>query len=182
MRSLLLLSPFRRVIPLNEHHLRRILTEWVAPYHRGRPHTSLGSGLREPPPRHTGHSRPGIISPTGTALRRRRFWPDCTMNIVWRKPRDPATECATLLRSTVVREPCPSAWKNWWGRARGSLRDAWLRLVDVERQRVPVLGDPGCEMIGGIQEPRVAARGREQHQASDGHGLAVPSSGPSLDG
>jgi hypothetical protein len=24
------------LIPLNERHLRRILTEWVAPYHRGR--------------------------------------------------------------------------------------------------------------------------------------------------
>jgi putative transposase len=30
------------VIPLNERQLRRILREWVAHYHRGRPHTSLG--------------------------------------------------------------------------------------------------------------------------------------------
>jgi putative transposase len=38
------------LIPLNERHLRQILTEWVAHYHRGRPHTSLGPGLPEPPP------------------------------------------------------------------------------------------------------------------------------------
>jgi putative transposase len=50
MLRLLLLSPFRRVIPLNERHLRRILTDRVAHYHRGRPHTSLGPGLPEPPP------------------------------------------------------------------------------------------------------------------------------------
>jgi len=48
------------------------------------------------------------------------------------------------------------------------LRDAWLRFFDPDRQQVRVLGDPGCEMIGAIQEPRVAARGREQHQRSDG--------------
>jgi putative transposase len=39
------------LIPLNERHLRQILTEWVAHYHRGRPHTSLGPGFPEPPPR-----------------------------------------------------------------------------------------------------------------------------------
>jgi transposase InsO family protein len=38
------------LIPLNERDLRRILTEWVAHYNRGRPHASLGPGLPEPPP------------------------------------------------------------------------------------------------------------------------------------
>jgi transposase InsO family protein len=38
------------LIPLGERHLRQILTEWVAHYHRGRPHTSLGPGMPEPPP------------------------------------------------------------------------------------------------------------------------------------
>jgi transposase InsO family protein len=38
------------LIPLSERHLRRILTEWVAHYHRGRPHASLGPGLAHPPP------------------------------------------------------------------------------------------------------------------------------------
>ena len=29
------------LIPVNERHRRRILKEWVAPYNRGRPHSSL---------------------------------------------------------------------------------------------------------------------------------------------
>ena len=33
------------VIPLDECHLRRLLTEWVAHYNRGRPHAALGPGL-----------------------------------------------------------------------------------------------------------------------------------------
>jgi putative transposase len=33
------------VIPLDEWHLRRVLTEWVAHYNRGRPHAALGRGL-----------------------------------------------------------------------------------------------------------------------------------------
>jgi transposase InsO family protein len=33
------------MIPLNERHLRRVLTEWVAHYNRGRPHAALGPGL-----------------------------------------------------------------------------------------------------------------------------------------
>jgi putative transposase len=37
------------VIPFNERHLRRVLTEWVTHYHQGRPHTSLGPGLPDPP-------------------------------------------------------------------------------------------------------------------------------------
>lgn len=38
------------VIPLNERHVRRLLQEWVAHYNRGRPHTSLGPGISDPPP------------------------------------------------------------------------------------------------------------------------------------
>jgi transposase InsO family protein len=37
------------VIPLNERDLRRLLREWVAHYNRGRPHTSLGPGIPDPP-------------------------------------------------------------------------------------------------------------------------------------
>ena len=33
------------MIPLNERHLRRLLTEWVAPYNQCRPHSSLGPGI-----------------------------------------------------------------------------------------------------------------------------------------
>ena len=35
------------MIPLDEKHLRRILSEWVTHYNRGRPHLSLGPGIPE---------------------------------------------------------------------------------------------------------------------------------------
>lgn len=38
------------LIPLSEAPLRRILWEWAAHYNRGRPHSSFGPGLPEPPP------------------------------------------------------------------------------------------------------------------------------------
>jgi transposase InsO family protein len=37
------------VILFNERHLRTVLGQWVAHYNRGRPHTSLGPGLPDPP-------------------------------------------------------------------------------------------------------------------------------------
>jgi putative transposase len=37
------------VIPLTEHHLRRLLTEWVRHYHESRPHMALGPGMPQPP-------------------------------------------------------------------------------------------------------------------------------------
>ena len=37
------------VIPLTEPHLRAILREWITHYNRGRPHSSLGPGLPDPP-------------------------------------------------------------------------------------------------------------------------------------
>jgi transposase InsO family protein len=37
------------VIPLTERHLRETLGRWVAHYNRGRPHSSLGPGLPDPP-------------------------------------------------------------------------------------------------------------------------------------
>jgi putative transposase len=45
------------VIPLSEHHLRRLLHQWVVPYNIGRPHMALGPGIPQPPlhlpaPRH----------------------------------------------------------------------------------------------------------------------------------
>ncbi len=33
------------MIPLNERHLRRLLSEWVVHYNQGRPHSSLGPGI-----------------------------------------------------------------------------------------------------------------------------------------
>ncbi len=38
------------VIPMSEQHLRRLLKEWVEHYNHGRPHSSLGPGLPDPPP------------------------------------------------------------------------------------------------------------------------------------
>jgi putative transposase len=38
------------MIPLTEHHLRRILAEWVRYYNAGRPHMALGPGIPQPPP------------------------------------------------------------------------------------------------------------------------------------
>ena len=37
------------LIPLGERHIKRILREWVGHYNRGRPHSSLGPGIPEPP-------------------------------------------------------------------------------------------------------------------------------------
>ena len=33
------------MIPLNDRHLRRILSEWISHYNRGRPHSRLGPGI-----------------------------------------------------------------------------------------------------------------------------------------
>jgi putative transposase len=38
------------MIPLTEHHLRRLLHEWVPHYNAGRPHMALGPGMPQPPP------------------------------------------------------------------------------------------------------------------------------------
>jgi hypothetical protein len=37
------------LIPLSEAHLKRTLREFVRHYNRGRPHSSLGPGIPEPP-------------------------------------------------------------------------------------------------------------------------------------
>jgi transposase InsO family protein len=37
------------MIPLSEEHLRKTLRSWLAHYNRGRPHSSLGPGLPDPP-------------------------------------------------------------------------------------------------------------------------------------
>jgi putative transposase len=38
------------LIPLTEHHLRRLLYAWVGHYNTGRPHMALGPGIPQPPP------------------------------------------------------------------------------------------------------------------------------------
>ena len=37
------------LIPLTEAHLRIVTRNWIAHYNRGRPHTSLGPGIPDPP-------------------------------------------------------------------------------------------------------------------------------------
>jgi hypothetical protein len=37
------------VIPLNEAHLRKLIKDWKSYYIRGRPHSSLGPGVPDPP-------------------------------------------------------------------------------------------------------------------------------------
>jgi hypothetical protein len=37
------------VIPLNEAHLRKLIKDWKRYYNRGRPHSSLGPGVPDPP-------------------------------------------------------------------------------------------------------------------------------------
>ena len=37
------------MIPMSDTHLRMIVREWVEHYNRGRPHSSLGPGLPDPP-------------------------------------------------------------------------------------------------------------------------------------
>ena len=37
------------IIPLTEQHLRKTLWSWLPHYNRGRPHSSLGPGLPDPP-------------------------------------------------------------------------------------------------------------------------------------
>ena len=36
------------IIPLDEKHLRKLLTDWVIHYNQGRPHSSLGPGIPDP--------------------------------------------------------------------------------------------------------------------------------------
>ena len=51
------------LIPLSESHLRRILKEWVAYYKRGRPHSSLGPGMPDPPMDLPGEGSPRYCVP-----------------------------------------------------------------------------------------------------------------------
>ena len=87
------------------------------------------------PRRHTGRSRPGIIFPTGTTSRRRRFWPDCTMHIGWRRLRDTETECTTFLRSTA---------------ARGSPRLRLRALAAASSAHLAAVPRPTCSAVPGF--------------------------------
>jgi transposase InsO family protein len=53
------------LIPLSEAHLKRILREFVRHYNRGRPHSSLGPGIPEPPQATVPPAAHGHKLPTG---------------------------------------------------------------------------------------------------------------------
>jgi transposase InsO family protein len=50
------------VIPINEHHLRRVLAEWIRHYNRERPHSALGPGIPEAPSDRTARSGHQLLS------------------------------------------------------------------------------------------------------------------------
>jgi transposase InsO family protein len=63
------------LILLNERHLRNTLKEWAAHYHRGRPDSSLGPGIPDPPSEPIGershrHRLPGGHRVTATPILR----------------------------------------------------------------------------------------------------------------
>jgi transposase InsO family protein len=58
---------FDRLLIVNEHHLRRALTEYLAHYNTARPHRALG----QLPPAHA-HSRPPKINLAEHRIRRRQ--------------------------------------------------------------------------------------------------------------
>lgn len=72
------------LIVLSERHLRSVLQEWVAHYHRGRPHASLGPGIPDVPldklARPNGHR---ILD--GHESWPLRSWRGCIMNIAWNR-------------------------------------------------------------------------------------------------
>jgi len=102
------------MIPLNERHLRRLLTEWVAHYNKGRPHSSLGPGIPDRPVvlPDTGPSRHQI--PRDHRVVAKSVLGGCIMNIDWRRlqpenrathangPSDIFAEDRVICRSSLV--------------------------------------------------------------------------------
>ena len=68
------------IIPLNEAHVRRTLKLWAEHYNRGRPHSSLGPGIRTRTHRKQNFSLNGIAFQKTAALWRDRFLQACIMN------------------------------------------------------------------------------------------------------
>ncbi len=56
-----------RVLIVNEHHLRQVLTEYLRHYDTARPHRTLG----QPAPAQTG-TRPHVINLSGQRIRRKQ--------------------------------------------------------------------------------------------------------------
>jgi hypothetical protein len=81
------------IIPLTEQHLRKTLWSWLPHYNRGRPHSSLGPGLPDPPlnlpvqfQRQRASFRPiepscGALRPERTSPRVQPLGPCCMMSL-----------------------------------------------------------------------------------------------------
>jgi putative transposase len=69
------------LIPVNERHLRLIVKEFVCHYNRGRPHSSLGPGIPEPPQATVPVGPHRHKLPPAIASVRRRFLAGCITNI-----------------------------------------------------------------------------------------------------
>ena len=70
-----------RVIPVSEHHLRRMLKSWVRHYNGGRPHMSLA--LEFPMRLQSRHSRRphrDIVAENRIPLEPHQSWVDCITN------------------------------------------------------------------------------------------------------
>jgi len=57
------------LIPINERHLRTIIKKFVCHYNRGRPHSSLGPGIPEPPQDKVPASPHRHVLPTGYCVK-----------------------------------------------------------------------------------------------------------------
>ena len=92
------------IIPLNERHLRHVLTEWIPHYNGERPHSALGPGL--PTTFCAAYPSPATTCRLGTASLRESDLVVYTTTTVWNAPR------REFLRSTASRTTCgarPSA-------------------------------------------------------------------------
>ena len=73
------------LIPINERHLRRIITEFVLHYNRGQPHSALGPGIPEHPRPRFRPASIGTGCPPVIVSARLRFSAGCIMNTGWER-------------------------------------------------------------------------------------------------
>jgi hypothetical protein len=94
------------MIPLSEGHLRSILKSWVEHYNRGRPHSSLGPGVRDPPPilATIRKLEPVIDWGKVSLYSESRCWVDSIMNIRWHRASPEDGEIDKLDATRVIAE------------------------------------------------------------------------------
>ena len=72
------------LIPITEGHLKRLLREFVRHYNRGRPHSSLGPGIPEPPQTKVPASVQRHRLPAGHRVKSTPIFGGCIRNICWK--------------------------------------------------------------------------------------------------